>query len=54
MDVPDRSWGRDAGQLRASPVTAESAGVRGAPRSMKVGNIPSPWRYDVGAFRTLP
>jgi hypothetical protein len=25
----------------------------GAPRSMKMGNIASPWRYDVAAYHTL-
>jgi hypothetical protein len=24
----------------------------GAPRSMKMGNIPSPWRYDTGTYHT--
>ena len=25
----------------------------GAPRSMKMGNIVSPWRYDAGAYHAL-
>ena len=32
---------------------AGSSEVIGAPRSMKMGNIVSPWRYDVGACHAL-
>jgi hypothetical protein len=45
--------------VAALPATMTGFGANsvfrsGAPRSMKMGNILSPWRYDVGAFDTLP
>jgi hypothetical protein len=39
---------------KSAALGGNSAFQSGAPRSMKVGNIRSPSRYDVGAYGTPP
>jgi hypothetical protein len=43
----------DVCEVRSSGIEQRRAKISGAPRSMKMGNIRSPWRYDDASESTM-